>query len=351
MRPVHMSPVKAKSMITNSDKRWRSSLPAFMIACASAFALSGCGESPAAIVATPQSGLEVLLLPVLRGGATGWCIAVAPRSGCPISRLKNGPIVAEHWMAGGVIKPIGTENAIPANTKPTDLAEGFALTTSQVAAVAVDGSTPVATRRGPGLPQGLREVAVRILGAWAPEVETPSLFGGPAHKAPAHLPRFTPLGRAGKPLTQRNEAGPLVVHEHAGRTWSPPQHEPAGACELRASQLHGLVTNAGFVVTRARPVSGLIGRPFLSCASVSYTLKGWPMVGSVLLDARQPGRQPASLPRLRSVIGSAGVFDALGSNGPMVARRVTGAWLVVSGGEGAAQRLTLLEHLRATLHL
>jgi hypothetical protein len=350
-------------MITNSDKGWRTSLSAFCRtrsailvaivawACASTFVVCGCGESSAAIVTTRQSGLEVLLLPVLRGGAAGWCIAVAPGGGCPISRLKNGPIVAENWIAGGGVKSIGAGNAIRANTEPSDRAEGFALTTSQVAAVAVDGSRPIATRRGPGLPQGLREVVVRVHGAWAPEVEKPSLFGRPPHMAPAGLPRFTPLRRAGAPLTQRSEEGPLAVHELAGRSWSPPAAEPAGACQLRTSQLHGLVMEAGFVVTRATPVSGLFGQPLLSCASESYTFKGWPMVASVLLDARQPGSQPGPLPRMRGVTGSAGVFYALGSNGPMVARRVTGGWLVVSGGDGEAQRLTLLGHARAATHV
>ncbi len=142
-----------------------------------------------------------------------------------------------------------------------------------------------------------------------------------------------------------------MEHEVAGRSWSPPAPEPAGACELRAAQLHGLVTNAGFVVTRAKPVNGVIGRPFLSCASASYSLEGWPMVGCVLLDARQPGTRPDSLPGVRAVTGSTDVFDALGSNGPMVARRVPGAWLVVSGGEGEAQRRTLLERLRAKVNL
>jgi hypothetical protein len=324
---------------------------ATMVFCMCVLAMFGCGESSATVVATRWAGVEVMLMPILRGGATGWCITVIPGGGCPIFRLKRGPIVAEFWIGGTGVKPIVTENTIPENTEPTDRAEGFALTTSAVAAVAVSGSRPIATRSEQGLPQGLRAVAVKVHGAWAPEVETPSLFGRPPHKAPKGLPRFTPLDGAGKPLAQNNEEGPFVEPELAGRSWSPPAPEPAGACGLRDAQLHGLVTNAGFVVTRAEPVSGLFGRPFLSCASASYSLKGWPLVGSVLLDARQPGTQPGSLPGMRAVTGSTGVFDALGSNGPMVARRVPGAWLVVSGGEGEAQRRTLLEHLRVSIHL
>jgi hypothetical protein len=308
---------------------------AAMVACISVMAMVGCRESSATVVATRWTGVKVRLLPILRGGAAGWCIAVNPGGGCPISRLKRGPIVVEFWVGEGA----------------QNHAEGFALTTSAVTRVTVSGGRPIATRRAPGLPQGLRAVAVKVRGAWAPEVETPSLFGRPPHLAPKGLPRFTPLDRTGKLLTQRNEEGPLVESELAGRSWSPPAPEPAGACGLRAGRLHGLVTNAGFVVTRARPVDSFFGRPFLACASASYSLDGWPMVGSVLLDARQPGIRPGWLPGMRPVAGPLGIFDALGSNGPMVARRVRGAWLVVSGGKGETQRRTLLEHLRATVNL
>ncbi len=333
-------------MTTNYRKRWQRSLARFrrsrgaawgaaMVAFASALAMCACGGSSATVVATQQEGVEVLLLPVLRGGAAGWCITVVAGGGCPISRLKHGPIVAEFWIVEGA----------------KNHAKGFALTTSAVTAVTVDGSRPVATRHEPGLPQGMRATVVAIHGAWAPEVKVPSLFGRSPHEALARLPRFTPLDGAGKPLAQKNEEGPLVEHELAGRSWRPPAPEPTGACELRTVRLQGLVTNAGFVVMRAKAVNGLIGRPFLSCASTSYSLGGWPMVGSVLVDARRPGSRPGSLPGMRAVVGSTGVFDALGSNGPMMARRIPGAWLVVSGGDGEAQRRTLIDHLRATVHL
>jgi hypothetical protein len=228
-------------------------------------------------------------------------------------------------------------------------AEGFALTTSAVATVAVHGSKPVATHPEPGLPQGLRAVTVTAHGEWAPDVKTPSLFGQPPHLAPARLPRFTSLDRHGKPLIQDNGEGPLVEHELAGKNWSSPTPEPAGPCELRAAKLRGLVTNAGFVVAHLEPVEGLFGQPFLACASTSYSFKGWPIVASVLLDARRPGARPGVLPRMRAVTGAKDVYDALGSNGPMVARRIAGAWLVVGGGEGETQRQALLEDLRGTV--
>ncbi len=307
-----------------------------LVACATTFAVcTGCGESSATVVANRRAGAEVLLLPVLRGGTAGWCVTDTPGHGCPVSRLKAGPIIAESWIAQG--------------SKKT--AEGFALTRSDVAAVAISGSSPITTRSEPGLPQGLRAAVVKVRGAWAREVTTPSLFGEPPHKAPEGLPRFTPLDSAGKPLAQQDEDGVMVERELAGRGWSSPATEPPGECELRAANLRGLVAKAGFVVARAEPVSGLIGDPFLSCASTSYSYEGWPLVGSVLVDAESPGSRPGLLPHMRLVAGSSVVVDALGSNGPMVARRVPGAWLVVSGGRDEAERGRLLEHLHATLHL
>ncbi len=304
-----------------------------MVASTCTFAAYGCGGSSATVMLARQVGREVLLLPILRGGAAGWCITVVSGDGCQIDRLKRGPILAEFWIV----------------ERGKSQAEGFAVTTSAVTAVEIRGSRPVSTRREPGLPQGLRALVVTARGAWAPEVKTPSLFGQPPHMAPSHLPRFIPLNRDGKPLPRDNEEGSLVNQPRRGKGWKPPASEPAGACELRTVELHRLVTNAGFVVTHATPVDDLFGRPFLSCASTSYSLQGWPIVASVLLDARHPGSRPARLPHMRVVAGSGDVFDALGSNGPMVARRIPGAWLVVSGGYGEARRQRLLKHLRAAV--
>jgi hypothetical protein len=298
--------------------------------CAAMLAICGCGESLATVVVSRRAGFEVLMLPVLRGGAAGWCITAVPGGGCPIRRLKEGPIVAEFWAADGARKR----------------AEGFVLTTSVVSAVRVSGSKPLTTRHRSSLPDGLRGIAVTVHGGWAPEIEVPGLFSQPPHKAPAGLPHFTPLNAAGSPLAQNDGEGPLVERELAGRSWHSPASAPSGPCELYAGRLAGLVTKAGFVLGRANAVKGLIGDPFLSCASTSYSLKGWPMVSSVLVDARRPGAKPGLLPEMRAVADSFGVFRALGSNGPMVARRIPGAWLVVSGGRGELQRRMLLNDLR-----
>jgi hypothetical protein len=71
----------------------------------------------------------------------------------------------------------------------------------------------------------------------------------------------------------------------------------------------------------------------------------------MLLDAAHPGATPASLLGMRLLAGHRGVFIGPGSESGELARRIPGAWLLVSQGANISQRLTLLEHPHATLHL
>ena len=96
----------------------------------------------------------------------------------------------------------------------------------------------------------------------------------------------------------------------------------------------------------------LVGRAFLSCVDVEYYLHGWPLDAAVLLDAAQPGSLPAAIPGLAPVPGHRGYVNGPGDfKGEVTATRRGSAWLVVAGGEGLAQRLRLLSHLKATISL
>jgi hypothetical protein len=282
------------------------------------FACSPCGSSAGSTLAWRATSTQVQLLPELTGGVAGWCITDAPGMGCPVSETFRGPIVAESWLGYG--PPVRTE--------------GFALTTGDVAAVSVEGGPAIPTRGAPELPGGLREVVVRAPGR---------IVGA--------FPHFTALDAAGRTLMGAGKAGVPTSVTSPGKPWARPQREPRGICELKSTRLGGLVATAGFVVSRAVPFTGVGGRSFLSCASNSYTFDGWPLVGSVLVDGARPTAPPAALPGMKSIPHSRGLFDAVGANGTMVARRIPGAWLVVSGGRAEQQRLAVVAHLRATLHL
>lgn len=52
---------------------------------------------------------------------------------------------------------------------------------------------------------------------------------------------------------------------------------------------------------------------------------------------------------MRPLARHGGVYEAEGSDGHMLARRVPGAWLIVARGRNDAQLLRVLEHLDATV--
>jgi hypothetical protein len=281
---------------------------------------------------------EVLLVPPVEGGLAGWCIAV--KSGeCIAARAFRGPIVAETWSGYG---------SLPLRNF---VRKGIVLTTSEVAAVAINGGRPIPTRAESVLPYHLRAAIVEIRG------------GSPQHVPGFNMPvprplRFTPLDSRREPIPRETDGRGSFVFAIPGQGWRSPAKAPRGVCEIQARHLGGLMVHGGFVVSRVKPDNGLIVRPVLSCVSASYSLRGSPLVASVLLDATHPGSTPTPLPAMKPLPGHHGVFQAvggalggLGSQGQILARRVPGAWLVVGEGSGLQQRLTLLQHLSATVDL
>jgi hypothetical protein len=281
------------------------------------------------------------MVPQVTGGVGGWCVTIAPDSGCALRGASSWPILAEGWSDGG----------------PPMRAEGFALTKATVAAVRRgDGGRPIPTYAESALPEHLRAAFVELRGG-------PPLLCGRGlkkvmcmHLPPGSAQRFTPLTSDGtrmpelrRSLSARVSAGYALSFEVPGREWKNPSTPPPGVCELGVSRLLGLVASAGFVATRVSPHRGLPGRPLVSCASDSYPYQGWPLVASVLLNAADPGSRPPSLPDMRPLAGHSGVYEAEGSDGHMLARRVPGAWLIVARGRDNAQLLRVLRHLDATV--
>jgi hypothetical protein len=283
------------------------------IACAVGFA--GCSGARGADAVTPTSG-EVLLVPEVSAGQAGWCMVrvSATEAGCAVARSHRG-ILAESWVSDG----------------PGSPATGYALTASSVHTVGVGELTGIATHREAALPDSLRAVVVEL------------------PQAPSAM-RFVAEGDTTPSREDRN--GPLQVTVPSESVTSARQSH-RGVCGLTATSLPGLVAKGGTVVTRVKPLHGLAGTGFLSCVSMSYDLDGWPLVGAVLLAAGDPGSAPPMLPAMRPVPRRANTFTAPGAERPgaegeLLASRIRGAWLVVSGGQ-LAQRLTLLSHLRATI--
>jgi hypothetical protein len=274
-----------------------------------------------------------LLLPPIQGSVGGWCLAIKPGT-CEAARAFQGPIVAQ----GG------------SGQSPPAVQIGIVLTTNEVAGVSIDGGPTIPTRSDSMLPDHLRTAVVEVRGG--PRVSVPGFGVGPRPLS------FTPLNAKGESIQRRMEPAGSLFFVVPSRHWSNPAKAPGGPCEIHVTHLPGLVVQSGVVVDRIGSHTGLPARPLLSCVSMSVRLNGRPLVASVLLDASHPGRTPISLPEMKPLPAHPGIFEALGGaigglsdNGRILVRRTPIALLVVADGNGNAQRLAVLEHMRATVHL
>jgi hypothetical protein len=136
-------------------------------------------------VSHPVPNGRVLLVPELRGGWAGWCVAMGDRtategsSGCgEVTTTSTEPIFAEGYCD-------------EAETR----IDVYVLTTSEVAAVSVYGGQPIPTTTNATLPDGLRAAAVEML-----------RHGGQPNIEP-HCPHVTPPNTDGKPIARNGEPG------------------------------------------------------------------------------------------------------------------------------------------------
>ncbi len=278
---------------------------------------------PPAATSSGNPGYGVQLVVPVQGGLVGWCMTYETpnRSGakCPVVPTSSRPIVTESW-----------------SYQPhPDITEAVALTTGAVSAVSPPGGgASVATRAEPGLSYGLLAAFVEI----------------PGDAPPGEHRTLTPLAAGGQAIAGLPPSSTPAGYGLQSHAWQRPAHPPHGPCGLSATSLPGLTAESGRVVLRLQSFTGLIGRPFLSCADTEYQLNGSPLDAGVVLDATHPGTAPAPLPGMTGVQGHAGVFQAPGWNARITGRRIHGAWLLVEGGSSLQQRLTVLEHLHATVH-
>jgi hypothetical protein len=272
-----------------------------------------CAQVSRAAVTVSAKNEQVLLVPNINAGTSGWCVVIADEAACPTGASGN-PIIAEGWSSSG----------------PPPVAEGYLLTTGSVASVIVGDAPPIRTRRDSSLPGGLRAVVVTVRG------------GG------SRLP-ISAVNAKGERIRAEVKHGlPLSSVEIATRSVS---GSGEGACGIEAAPLGGLTVGGGSVVRMVKAYPTLGGDGFLACASRSYTLDGWPLLAGVLLRASDPGERAAPLPAMQPVPGYAGIFQAPGFEGEMVARRIPGGWLAVAKGSGLRQRLALLNDLHAAVRV
>jgi hypothetical protein len=282
-----------------------------------ALTASACSSASTASAGRPTVTYEkILLLPPEYAGVAGWCMKTGSAlvSGCGAVARARPPIIAETWSGAG------------------DTIRGVALTTSSVAAVAIEGGSAVPTEADSSLPAGLRSIIVDLRGT-------------------APFPQFTALNSKGETLKTVLVSKPLTIYTTA-RTLPNPTRPSFGVCRIEARHNSGLVAQTGSVTTQVGPYPTFPGRAFQACANTTYGAHNASLLATVLLSAATPRATPASLPAAVLLPGHPGVvYEPDVTGGETLARRVRGAWLVVAKGESRQQRLAVLEHLRVTLDL
>jgi hypothetical protein len=331
-------------------RRWRRSRPLAVLVAGAL--LAGCAAG-ATVLLTSQPSVPLVgaigpsqyaidMSPYLNAGETGWCVGVISTErrrfrgwseGC--GGTPGAPIVAESFEA----------------PEPKHAILNWAITTAAVAAVRF-GDNVVRTRAEPRLPDGFRA---------AVEIVAPGHGRGPgivrevlrAHGSVEVQSRPRPveaLNASGKVIPYPQHPAPSlgIRPSWIQKTvyWAPPQTPPTLPCSIHPGPLSGPEPQWGNVATEIRPIAGVPGSAFVSCADTEFYWQHSPLEAAVLLNAAHPGSEPGAFPQMQPVSAHPGVFDTPGGvQGHLTGRRIRGAWLVVQGGASLTQRLTLLSDL------
>jgi hypothetical protein len=293
----------------------------------------GCGAVSRAVETRgglrAKDAYQVLLFPEVNAGWAGWCFfatADVPGDGGCAGAQHYAPVIDETWSGG--------------ESPPETV--GVALTTDAVARVEITEGISVPTHTEKSLPKGLRAAVIKVSGR--------DLMGSHVHR-----PRFIPVNSSGAVIPQApSETASELLRAIPTRTVPHPADPAPGICEITMRAHPGLTADSGSVITEVHNYAGFVGSGFISCASTSYELAGWPLLASVLISAAHPGGWAPPLSSMKPVPGHLGVFATLAAGGSepeneLYARRSHGGWLVVGGGK-ASQRLELLGDLRASIH-
>jgi hypothetical protein len=307
------------------------------------FGTTSCSRSA---VSTAVVNEQVILVPLLRAGSVGWCAMERGTGNCG-EGTGHLPILVESLNESSGIGGSGIERGATI--------EGMVVATPRVAVVALEkfiimrdplrmagrerwsAAGTFALHKEPGLPDGLHAAVLAV-----------------KYKRPAGgriLVRFLPLNANGKQISQAR-ARVLLSKMLPVRSVSDAARPASGVCRIDMKPMSGVFAFGAQVINSVMPEPGFIGHAFITCASTIYKIGGWRVEAAVLLDAADPGARPVPLPLMKPLPGRRGVFEAWReSDVPVLARRVPHAWLVVTEGRDMSERLRVLEHLSASMHL
>ena len=187
----------------------------------------------------------------------------------------------------------------------------WAIVTSRVAAVRLSPRHIVSARRDDRRPAGWKAVIAFVSGQTDPV----------ALDSTGHVIREPPGGAL--PTTAR--VATRTVEAGSRATSSP--------CSIDAPRLLD-VTASWAVSTRVpRLGSSVTANALFSCARSWYSIKGYTEAPSaaILLGARDPHGAAPALPGLKPTVQPGIFLEDGGADGPLLARRIGHAWLVVQG--------------------
>ena len=123
-----------------------------------------------------------------------------------------------------------------------------------------------------------------------------------------------------------------------------------GLANSKPADFHAYEAVGGAVATGIHTLPGgmIVGAGFMPCIETRYLLAGEPVRALILLNAADPTAPAGALPNFKPVRGKSGFYT---EGGALTATRAGNDWLVVGQGNSPKQRLIVLRHLRATIHL
>jgi len=215
------------------------------------------------------------------------------------------------------------------------------VTTGRAAYASVDGGPQIPLQPAVGPPYELRAALYEVPGVTEREVR------GRERRLRIEV-KLTDA--TGAPLAEPTNATVRPNPALETRIWEAPARPARGLCSIGAGRFPGLRALSGSVISVLRPVTGVVGRRWLTCATTAFSYRGGPTLEAwVLLDGTRPGRRPDDIASMTPVAERPGFLQARPGEAVAVARRIRHGWLLVRGGTGLAQCLSLVAHLHAAV--
>jgi hypothetical protein len=275
---------------------------------------------------------NVPVTPDLEAGEAGWCSD--PRFSIPGSHSPDsgGGTCSPAYRPGSPIVLAGAEpvsnadDLLRSSHTPVTARQGqtnlfWAIVTSDVAAVRLGPGHVVTARDDGRLAVGWKAVIAFVSGQVDPVA----------------------LDTAGRTIpTPRGSVAQLA--RASSRPVKPGGDTASSQCAIHTPHLPSVTASWGVFATRVPTLgSSVTANVLFSCARTWYSIKGSTEAPSaaVLLSAQNPHAPAPALPGLRSTARPGTFIEDGGAAGPLLARRVGRAWLVVQGPSSTIDTMLL----------